>query len=66
VEVGEQLLWNLGLTGTLGRHGPRFTLLVQNLLDQKPLLPAGLEVPFAPRAVPQTGRTFRATLAGSF
>jgi outer membrane receptor protein involved in Fe transport len=64
--VGEQFIWNAGLTGALGRGGPRFTLLVQNLLDQKPLLPAGLEVPFAPRAVPQVGRTFRATLGGSF
>jgi outer membrane receptor protein involved in Fe transport len=65
-EVGEQLIWNLGFTGTLGRSGPRFQLLVQNLLDQKPLIPAGIEVPFIPRAVPQTGRTFRATIASAF
>jgi outer membrane receptor protein involved in Fe transport len=64
--VGEQLIWNAGFTGHLGRSGPRFSILVQNLLDQKPLLPAGLEVPFAPRAVPQAGRTFRATIGGSF
>ena len=64
--VGEQLFWNVGFTGTLGRGGPRFQLLVQNVLDQKPLIPAGLEVPFAPRAVPQTGRAFRATIGGAF
>ena len=64
--VGEQLIWNLGLTGNLGHRGPRFSLLAQNLLDQQPLIPAGLEVPFAPRAVPQQGRTFRASLSGSF
>ena len=65
-EVGEQLFWNIGFTGTLGRGGPRFQLLVQNILDQKPLIPAGLEVPFAPRAVPQVGRMFRATIGGAF
>ena len=64
--VGEQLIWNVGFTGTLGRNGPRFQLLVQDLLDQKPLIPAGLEVPFAPRAVPQPGRTFRATIGSAF
>ena len=65
-EVGEELIWNAGFTGTLGERGPRFTMVVQNLLDQRPLIPAGLEVPFAPRAVPQAGRLFRATLSGSF
>jgi hypothetical protein len=64
--VGEQLIWNVGFTGALGQRGPRFTLVVQNLLDQRALIPAGLEVPFAPRAVPQAGRLFRATLSGSF
>ena len=64
--VGEQLIWNLALTGTLGHRGPRFSLVAQNLLDQQPLIPAGLEVPFAPRAVPQAGRTFRASISGSF
>jgi outer membrane receptor protein involved in Fe transport len=64
--VGEQLIWNLGLTGSLGSRGPRFSLIAQNLLDQQPLIPAGLEVPFAPRAVPQQGRSFRASLTGSF
>jgi hypothetical protein len=38
--VGEQLFWNVGFTGTLGRSGPRFQLLVQNILDQKPQIPA--------------------------
>ncbi|MGZ6142501.1 MAG: hypothetical protein ACXWLM_04140, partial [Myxococcales bacterium] len=64
--VGEQLIWNVGFTGALGRNGPRFQLLVQDLLDQKPQIPAGLEVPFAPRAVPQTGRSFRATIGSAF
>ena len=64
--VGEELFWNAGFTGALGRNGPRFQLLVQNLLDEKPLIPAGLEVPFAPRAVPQPGRTFRATIGSAF
>jgi len=64
--VGEELIWNVSLTGSLGPSGPRFTLTVQDLLDQRPLIPAGLEVPFAPRAIPQQGRTFRATIGGSF
>jgi outer membrane receptor protein involved in Fe transport len=64
--VGEQLIWNVGFTGTLGRSGPRFQLLVQNLLDQKVEIPAGIEMPFTPRAVPQVGRTFRATISTAF
>ena len=64
--VGEQLVLNLGVTGALGGAGPRFSLFVLDALDQRPLIPAGLEVPFSPRAVPQTGRTFRATFSGSF
>ena len=64
--VGEQVIWNVGFTGTLGRRGPRFTLTVQDLLDQRPLLPVGFEVPFTPRAVTQPGRTFRATIYSAF
>jgi hypothetical protein len=64
--VGEQLIWNVSVTGTLGRRGPRFTLTVQDLLDQAPLLPVGFEVPFTPRAVPQIGRTFRASIYSAF
>jgi outer membrane receptor for ferrienterochelin and colicins len=64
--VGEQLYLNFGVSGSLGSAGPRFSLFVLDALDQRPLIPAGLEVPFSPRAVPLAGRTFRATFAGSF
>jgi outer membrane cobalamin receptor len=64
VEVGEQLAWNVGLAGQAGRL--RYGALVQNLLDNHPLEPAGLEVPFSPRAVPQPGRTLRLHVGGSF
>ncbi len=63
--VGEQLIWNLGLAGQTG-GGLRYSASVQNLLDQKALEPAGLEVPFLPKAVPQTGRTLRAMVGASF
>lgn len=64
-EVGEQLIWNLGLSGqTPG--GLRYGVLVQDVLDQRPLLPAGFEVPFLPKAVPQAGRMLRVTVGGSF
>jgi outer membrane receptor for ferrienterochelin and colicins len=63
--VGEELLWNLGLSGqTPG--GLRYSAFVQDLLDQRPLEPAGLEVPFLPKAVPQPGRTLRASVEASF
>jgi outer membrane receptor protein involved in Fe transport len=63
--VGEQLIWNLGLSGHT-QGGLRYSASVQNLLDQRELEPAGLEVPFLPKAVPQTGRTLRATVGASF
>ncbi len=49
--VGEQLIWNFGLAGQTA-SGLRYSASVQNLLDQKALEPAGLEVPFLPKAVP--------------
>ena len=64
--VGEQLIWNLGLTGELGHGGPRYSAFVYDLLDQKPRQPAGLEVPFPLHAVPQQGRTFRVSISGAF
>ena len=63
--VGEQLYWNLGLSGQFS-SGLRYSAFVYDLLDERPLLPAGLEVPFAPRAVPQTGRAVRVSVGGSF
>ena len=63
--VGESLTLNLGLSGQT-RSGLRYSAVVQNLLDQTPLEPAGLEQPFLPKAVPQPGRALRATIGGSF
>ncbi len=57
--------WNLGVSGQV-RGGLHYALTVQDLLDEKPLQPAGLEVPFLPKAVPQPGRILRATVGGTF
>ena len=63
--VGEQLYWNAGVSGQ-ARYGLHYALTVQDLLDEKPLQPAGLEVPFLPKAVPQPGRILRASVGGTF
>ena len=64
--VGEQLNWNLGLSGEYSRYGLRYGAFVYNLLDQRVSLPAGPEVTFPNHAVPQYGRTLRLQLAASF
>ena len=64
--IGESLFWNVGLSGEYGRYGLRYGAFVQNLLDEKPLLPAGPEISFPNHAIPQYGRTLRLQLAASF
>ncbi len=65
-QIGEQLMWNLGLSGEYPRYGLRYGAFVYNLLDQKPSLPAGPEVSFPDHAVPQYGRTLRLQLSAAF
>ena len=66
--VGESLQWNLGLSGNYAqqRYGLHYGAFVQNLLDQKPLLPAGPEISFPAHAIPQYGRTVRLQIGASF
>jgi outer membrane receptor for ferrienterochelin and colicins len=66
--IGEFLQWNLGLSGdyTQERYGLHYGAFVQNLLDQKPLLPAGPEISFPAHAIPQYGRTVRLQIGASF
>lgn len=64
--LGESLLWNLGFSGEYARYGLRYGAFIQNLLDEKPLLPAGPEISFPNHAIPQYGRTLRLQLAASF
>ena len=64
--VGQTVYWNAGLSGEYARLGLRYGAFVENLLDEHPLDPAGLEVPFPGHAVPQAGRTMRFQLGGSF
>ena len=64
--LGEALQWNLGLSGEYARYRLRYGAFVYNLLDQKPLLPAGPEISFPNHAIPQYGRTLRLQLAASF
>ncbi|HEX4386758.1 MAG TPA: hypothetical protein VH083_27575, partial [Myxococcales bacterium] len=62
--VGESLQWNLGLTGEASHF--RYGAFVDNLLDQRPLLPAGPEISFPLHAIPQYGRTVRLQIGASF
>jgi outer membrane receptor for ferrienterochelin and colicins len=66
--IGESLLWNLGLSGELSqsRLGLRYGAFVDNVLDQKPLEPAGPEISFPAHAVPRYGRTVRLQIGASF
>ena len=64
--IGEQLDWNIGLSGEYARYGLRYGAFVDNLLDEKVSLPAGPEVSFPNHAVPQYGRTLRLQLSASF
>ena len=66
VALGESLAWNLGLTGQYAPWRVRFGAFVDDVLDEKVLLPGGLEIPFANHAVPQIGRTIRVSAAASF
>jgi outer membrane receptor protein involved in Fe transport len=65
-EVGASLHWNAGLSGESARLGLRYGAFVENILDERPLVPAGLEVPFPGHAVPQLGRTIRVQLGAAF
>jgi outer membrane receptor protein involved in Fe transport len=61
-QIGEAFLLNFGLSG---EYGPvRYFAGVQNLLDQKYIVPVLSEIAF--RSVPQYGRTFMIELAASF
>jgi hypothetical protein len=63
-QVGETLYWNLGLSGESARL--RYGAFIYNVLDQKPLLPGGPDIPFPSHAVPQIGRTLRLQLAATY
>ena len=63
-QVGESVLWNLGLSGETARL--RYGAFIADVLDQKPSLPGGPDIPFPNHAVPQTGRALRLQLAASF
>lgn len=62
--LGESLLWNLGLSGEHRRL--RYGAFVTDLLDQRPVMPAGPEISFPNHGVPQYGRMLRLTLAAYF
>jgi outer membrane receptor for ferrienterochelin and colicins len=66
--IGEALWWNLGVSGEYarGRYSLRYGAFVDNILDQRPLLPAGPEIAFPLHAIPQYGRTIRLQLGASF
>ena len=64
--VGEALYWNAGLSGEYARWGLRYGAFVQNILDARPLLPGGPEIPLANHAVPQIGRTLKLQLTVAF
>ncbi len=63
-QVGESMLWNLGLSGETSRL--RYGAFIYDVLDQKPALPGGPDIPFPNHAVPQLGRMLRLQLAASF
>jgi outer membrane receptor protein involved in Fe transport len=74
--IGEQLIWNLGISGEFAPWGLRYGAFVNNLLDQRVSLPGGPEICssdcdpsstfFPNHAVPQYGRMLRLQLSGSF
>jgi outer membrane receptor for ferrienterochelin and colicins len=66
VTLGESLNWNVGLTGVYTPWHLRYGAFVDDLLDERPLLPGGLEIPFPNHAVPQLGRTLRLSFSASF
>jgi outer membrane receptor protein involved in Fe transport len=64
--VGEALTWNVGVSGQYAPWHLRYGAFAEDLLDERVLLPGGLEIPFPNHAVPQLGRTIRVQLASSF
>ncbi len=63
-QVGETVLWNLGLSGETSRL--RYGAFIYDVLDQKPSLPGGPDIPFPNHSVPQTGRMLRLQLSAAF
>ena len=63
-QLGESVYWNLGLSGESARL--RYGAFVYNVLDQKPTLPGGPDIPFANHGVPQVGRQLRVMLGAGF
>jgi outer membrane receptor for ferrienterochelin and colicins len=63
-QVGESVLWNLGVSGETARL--RYGAFIYDVLDQKTSLPGGPDIPFPSHAVPQTGRMLRLQLSASF
>lgn len=61
---GDHLLINAGLSGEIFNTRFRYYAGVQNLLDQRPYLPAGDEV--VPLTLPGYGRTFLLQLSASY
>ena len=66
VLIGEQLMWNIGISGEYARYGLRYGAFINNLLDQRVSLPSGPEISFPDHAVPQYGRTLRLQMSASF
>lgn len=64
--VGETLRWNAGLAGAYRKLDLRYGVYVQNILDERILLPAGAEIPFGGHVVPQPGRVIRVQVSGAF
>ena len=62
--LGESLDWSVGLSGEYRKV--RYGAFVDDLLDQRPSLPGGPEIPFPNHAVAQYGRTLRLTASASF
>ena len=62
--VGEFLLVNLGLSGETTNHRLRYYAGVQNLLDEKPLLPIGPDARLP--LIPLYGRTFQVQLSAAY
>jgi outer membrane receptor protein involved in Fe transport len=65
-QIGEEFLWNAGISGQYAPWRLRYGAFVDNLLDQRVLMPGGLEIPFPSHAVPQLGRTFRVSVGAAF
>jgi outer membrane receptor protein involved in Fe transport len=64
--TGRMLLGNLTLSGRFRDSGVRYALSVYNLFDWRYGVPVGSEYGAAQLTVPQSGRTFLATLGAAF